>query len=102
MMTFKVKLRASKKARTSGTRFDLEKLKDPEVAEAFRGELAGKFAPLLLLEHDSQVLSNEFTDIMEKTAEEKLGKARKIKKAWMTMEILECCDKGRGRKGRGI
>ena len=61
----------------------LIKMKDPEVAESYQEELAGKFAPLLLLDQDPQDLCDVFTDTLEKTAEEKLGKASPIKKPWI-------------------
>ena len=98
MMTLKVKLRTNKKNKTTGTYFDLEKLKDQETAKIFQGDLAGKFSPLLLLDQDPQALCDEFTTILEKTAEETLGRARKIKKPWITPEVLESCDKRREKK----
>ena len=98
MMTLKMKLRANKKNRTTGTLFNLGKLKDPEITKIFQGELAGRFAPLLLLDQDPQELCDRFTTIMETTAEEKLGRARKIKKPWITPDVLESCDKRREKK----
>ena len=92
MMTLKVKLSTIKKNKLSRIRFDIEKLKDLEVAESYQEELAGKFAPLLLLDQDPQDLCDVFTDTLENTAEEKLGKASPIKKLWITPELLEACD----------
>ena len=99
-MTLKVKLSTIKKNKLSRTRFDIEKLKDPEVAESYQEELAGKFAPLLLLDQDPQDLCDVFTDTLEKTAEEKLGKASPIKKPWITPEVLEACDVRRDKRRR--
>ena len=90
MMTLKVK--TSSKEKITRTYFDLEKLKDPKTAELFKRKLAGKFAPLLLLDQDSQVPYDEFTNTMEIVAEEKLGKARKIKKPWIMSDVLESCN----------
>ena len=58
--------------------FDLENLKNAIVAEKLRTDLAGRFAPLLSLQEDSQQIYNKFTNIMEEVSEENLRKARKI------------------------
>ena len=52
MMTSEIKLKVNRK--NSGNRmfFDLEKLKDPVIAEQYQKELAGRFAQLLLLDQD--------------------------------------------------
>ncbi|KAG1666259.1 Phosphatidylethanolamine-binding F40A3.3 [Nymphon striatum] len=95
-------LKVNKQKRAGRVYFDVEKLKDPGIAEQFRIELAGKFAPLLLLDQnqDSQTLCDEFTKTMIEVAEKKIGKARKVKKEWLTSEILENCDERRDKKGR--
>ena len=33
-------------------KFDLEKLKDPQAADAFQAKIGGKFAPITLLDAD--------------------------------------------------
>ena len=48
MMTFKLHLKEVSKQGHARIRFDLEKLKDPEVAETFKAMIGGKFAPLTL------------------------------------------------------
>ena len=55
MMTFLCPKRISKPKHT-GLKFDLEKLKDPNVLEIFQAMIGGKFAPLT-------VMSYEDTDI---------------------------------------
>ncbi|XP_042855571.1 craniofacial development protein 2-like, partial [Penaeus japonicus] len=70
MMTFRMRLSKEKKVSQRRTKFDLEKLKDREVAEKYRSELAGRFAPLLLLTNEEpQQLCDQFTDITFNTAE---------------------------------
>ena len=81
--------------------FDLEKLKDPAIAEQYKEELAGRFAPLLLTDQDPQSLCDDFTNIMENVAEEKLRKSRKIKKPWITTKVIEKCDNRREKKKNG-
>ncbi|XP_042879838.1 craniofacial development protein 2-like [Penaeus japonicus] len=71
MMTFRMRLSKEKKVSQRRTKFDLEKLKDREVAEKYRSELAGRFAPLLLLTNEEpQQLCDQFTDITFNTANE--------------------------------
>jgi len=100
MMPLKIKLKISKKTTTDRTRFDLEKLKDPTIAEQYQGELAGRFAPLLLLDQDPQTLCDKITNTIKNVAEEKLGKCRKIKRPWLTSEVLEKCEDRRNKKKR--
>ena len=57
-------------------------------------KLSNRFEPLLRLE-DSQELTEAFTQIMNETAEECLGKLKKKKQPWMTDKILEKCDERR-------
>ncbi|XP_037776987.1 uncharacterized protein LOC119573958 [Penaeus monodon] len=96
MMTFRMRLSKEKKVSQRRTKFDLEKLKDREVAEKYRSELAGRFAPLLLLTNEEpQQLCDQFTDITFNTANEILGKAKPIKRPWITPEILQKCEERR-------
>ena len=48
----------------------------------------------------SQELCDQFTKIMTETADRKLGKRRRIKKLWITKEVLSECDKRRELKSK--
>ena len=98
MMTLKLKLKVNSKSNGKRMHFDLEKLKDPIIAEQYQEE----FAPLLLTDQDPQSLCDDFTNIMENVAEDKLGKSRKIKKPWITTEVIEKCDNRREKKKRKL
>ena len=77
MMTFKLHLKKVSKQGHAGIRFDLEKLKDPEVVETFKAMIGGKFAPLTLLDADDvnmDDLINKFNVAVTETANETLGK----------------------------
>ena len=68
-------------------KFDLEKLKDPQVADAFQTMIGGKFAPLTLLNADDtevDTLVNSFNKAMTETASEILDKRRAVKRSWVT------------------
>ena len=98
MMTFKLHLRKVSKQGHSRIRFDLEKLKDPEVAEMFKARIGGKFAPLTLLDADDvnmDDLINKFNVAVTETANETLGKYRQHKQPWVTYQILHLCNKRR-------
>ena len=76
-------------------KFDLEKLEDPKVADAFQWMIGGKFAPLTLLNADDtevDTLVNSFNKAMIETASEILGKSRAIKRPWVATSILDLCD----------
>ena len=50
MMTFKLHLQKFIKQGHTRIKFDLEKLKDPDIAETFKAMIGRKFAPLTLLD----------------------------------------------------
>ena len=98
MTTFKLHLKKVSKQGHSRIRFDLEKLKDPEVAEMFKARIGGKFAPLTLLDTDDvdmDDLINKFNVAVTETANKTLGKYRHHKQPWVTSKILHLCNKRR-------
>ena len=91
------------KSKFTRLKFDLAKLKDPEVAEAFQATIGGKFAPLLILsteDLDVETMTSTFNSAVTEAATEILGKHRPKKKPWVTDELLELCDKRRELKKR--
>ena len=98
MMTFRVRLTKVKKQGLTRIKFDLEKLKDPEIAEVFQATIGGKFAPLIALDPDNtnmDTLIDTFNTTVTETANEILGKHRPVKQPWVTADILDKCDKRR-------
>jgi hypothetical protein len=98
MMTFRLHLKKVQKENHTRIKFDLEKLKDPEVAEAFRAMIGGKFAPLTILDAnntDMDTLITTFNKAITETASEILGRHRSVKKPWVTADVLDLCDKRR-------
>ena len=49
MMSFRLRLGKIKIQGPTRIKFDLEKLKDPQIADVFQAMIGGKFAPLTLL-----------------------------------------------------
>ena len=98
MTTFHIHLKRISKPKPTRIKFYTEKLKDPDVAVAFKAMIGGKFAPLIILDDkdtDVNLLTNTFNKIMTDTASGILGKYRRTKKPWVTADILDLCDKRR-------
>ena len=89
-MTVKLKLKKSLGPRL---KFNLEKLKDPEVADLFEATIGGKFAAFNLLEENIDTLTKSIHGALVDTASKVLGKSRKRKKRWMTDDVLDQCDR---------
>ena len=84
MMTFKLHLKKVRKQGQTKIKFDLEKLKDPEVLESFQAMIGGKFASLTILDADdtdADSLINTFNAAVTDTASEILGKQGTKKEA---------------------
>ena len=62
MMTFRVRLKGSKKAKNTRLKFNLDKLKDPNISSLFEARIGGKVGPLLL-EGDVEAITNNFNKI---------------------------------------
>ena len=82
--------RGWKKQCNTRIRFDLEKLKDPEVAEIFQAKIGGKFAALSILDSDMDMdmLTDTFNTAVTDTANEIFCKYRPVKKPWVTTDSL--------------
>ncbi|XP_071497554.1 uncharacterized protein [Diadema antillarum] len=92
IMNFRVRLKKTKRPSNTRLKFDLDKLKDPAICEVFQATIGGKFAPLLVVDEDPEVLCNTFNTVMTDTAKQVLGYKRKRKKPWVNDNILKMCD----------
>ena len=98
MMTFRLRLKKISKPKHTRLKFDLEKLKDPNVLETFQAMIGGRFAPLIIMSNedtDIDSMITTFNTAVTEAASEILGKHRQKKKPWNTAEILDLCDKRR-------
>ena len=98
MMTFRVRLKKVRKQNQPRLRFDLEKLRDPDVACTVQGTIGGKLAPLIGLSDedidiDTMITTNN-TAVTD-AASDKLGKERRRKRPWVTKDVLVLCDERR-------
>ena len=102
MMTFKLHLKRAEKQCNTRIRFDLEKLKDAEVADIFQPKIGEKLAALSILDTDMDMdmLTYTFNTAVTDTVNEILGKYRPVKKPWITTDILDLCAKRRKLKNK--
>ena len=61
MMTFHLRLKRISKPKHTRLKFDLEKLKDPNVLETFQAMIGGRFAPLTIISNDDTDIDSMFT-----------------------------------------
>ena len=81
----------------------MDKLKVPEVANAYRSTLRGeKLLPLTedTAESNINFTMTAFNNAITETAKECLGKYHQPKKPWVTSDILDLCDKRRRLKNK--
>ena len=95
LTSIRLKLKSKKKEKSPRIRFDLEKLKDPDILKIFQAKIGGRFAALNFVHEDIDSITESFNSAVEEIASEVLGKPRKKKKPWITDEILDLCDKRR-------
>ena len=95
VMTFHLRLKGISKPKHARLKFDLEKLKDPNVLGKFQAMIGGKFAPLTIMSNediDIDSIIATFNTAVTETASEILGKHRQKKKNWITADIFDLCD----------
>ena len=83
MMTFRLRLKKISKPKHTRLKFDLEKLKDPNVLESFQAMMGGRFAPLTIMSNEDTDIDSMTTTLntaVTETASEILGKHRQKKK----------------------
>ena len=98
VMTFHLRLKRISKSKHTRLKFDLEKLKDPNVLKTLRVVIGGKLVPLTIMNNkdtDLDSIITTFNTAVTETASEILGKHQQKKKPWITAEILDPYDKRR-------
>ena len=81
MMTFHLCLKSISKPKHTRLKFDLKKLKDPNMLETFQAMIDVRFAPLTIMSNeDTDSVITTFNTAVTETASEILGKHRQKKK----------------------
>ena len=98
MMTFHLRLKRISEPKHTRLKFDLEKLKDPNLLETFEAMIGRMFAPLTITSNEDTGIDSMITNFntaVTEIASEILGKHRQKKKPWVTEDIFDLCDKRR-------
>ena len=101
MMSFRVRLKKVRKPSPPRLRFDLEKLRDPDVACTFQATIVGKFAPLIGVsdeDMDIDTMITIYNTAVTDADREILGMERRRKKPSVTKDVLDLCDERRDKK----
>ena len=85
LLNFRVRLKKIIKPKNIRLKFNLDRLKDPTIAESFQATIGGKFAALLTLDEDAETMTTSFNAVMSETASELLGKHRRKEQPWVTV-----------------
>ena len=83
MMTFHLRLKKIRKPKHTRLKFDLKKLKDPNMLETFQATIGRRFAPLTIMSNediDIDSMITTFNTAVTETASEILCKHRQKKK----------------------
>ena len=94
MMTFRLRLKRINKTKHIRLKFDLERLKDPNVLETFQAMMGRKFAPLTIMSNedtDIDSMITTFNTAVTETASEIFGKHRQKKKKLGSLRIFFIC-----------
>ena len=92
ILNFRVKLKKIKKPMGTRLKFNLDKLKDPTILEAFQATIGGKFAEFLTLDDNPEAMTTNFNSVITEAASKTLGKHRRKTQPWITEDILDMCD----------
>ncbi|XP_066934865.1 uncharacterized protein [Clytia hemisphaerica] len=86
-----------KKSRSLPKRFNVEKLKDPDVLHAFQQRIGGYFEPLLQLveTNDIDTVYNEFKQVTNEATEELIGRVKHRKVDGLPQEVEKACEERR-------
>ena len=98
MMTFQVHLKKVRRPNQPRLRFDLEKLRDPDVACTSQATICGKFTPLIGLrdkDMDINTMITTYNTAVTDAASEILGNECHRKMPWVTRDVLDLFDERR-------
>ena len=92
LTTIKLKLKRKCFTKSPRIRFDMEKLKDPKIAEVFQPKVGAKFATLRVIDSDVDTPANSLKPVLLSTAGELFGKQRKKIQLLVANEVLDLCN----------
>ena len=96
-----VRLKKAKKPKLPRLRFDLEKVRDPDVACPFQATIGGKLAPLTGVSDEAMdmvTMITTYNTAVTHAASEILGKECRRKKPRVIKDVLDLCEERRDLK----
>ena len=90
-----MKLCLKKKERSNRIRYDLEKLRNPQIANEYKEKLELVLSQINKDENNVTTIVSDIEKAIHLTAETIIGKYRRKKQPWITNDILDLCDKRR-------
>ena len=90
-----MKLCIKKKERNNRIRYDLEKLRNPQIANEYKEKLELVLSQINKDENNVTKIVSDIEKAIHLTAETIIGKYRRKKQSWITNDILDLCDKRR-------
>ena len=94
MMIFPVRLKTARKPNQLRLRFDLEKLRDPDLACTFQATIGGKFHHSSM-DMDINTIITTYNTAVTDAGTKILWKERRRKKPRVTRDVLNLCDERR-------
>ena len=94
LTTIKLKLKTKRFTKSSRIRSDLEKLKDPKIAEMFQAKVGGQFLALCVLDSDVDTPANSLKETLLSAAEEVLSR-QAVDSTLSQKEVWDLCDQRR-------
>ena len=98
MMTFRVHLKKVRKPNQPRLRFDLAKLRDPDVACTSQATICGKFTPLIGMRDEDMDINTMITTYNTSptdAASETLGNKCRRKMQWVARDVFHLFDERR-------
>ena len=95
LCNIKTKLRLKKKERNNIIRYDLEKLRNPQIAKEYKEKLELLLSQINKDENNVTKIVSDIEKAIHLTAETIIGKYRRKKQPWITNDIIDLCDKRR-------
>ena len=105
MMTFRLRPKKISKPKHTRLKFDLEKLKDPNVLETFQAIIGGRFAPLTIMNNEDAAVEPmiiTFNTAMTEATSEILGNIVRRGNPGPLQIVLFCATRGENREKEKI
>ena len=95
MATLSLKLRRARKREERQLRFDVGKLRNPDVKKTFKLEVKNRFS---ILQDEQELKIDSFNQALTEASKKILGYRRKTNKDWISLDTWGTIDKWRKKR----